>query len=121
VAWTSGSCSLACPTSSECPANSLCVTMEDGSAYCASACTAGTDCRGGYVCASAVGACLPDCRLGWSCGSTLVCGESGACVVPLAGDAGVAPDAAFATPDASMRGGDAGGRGPGPGPGGVWN
>jgi hypothetical protein len=32
------------------------------------------------VCATSVGACLPDCRLGWSCGDTLTCNsQTGAC------------------------------------------
>lgn len=121
VAWTSGSCSLECPTRTECPTSSTCVPLEDGSSYCASVCAADTDCRSGYVCAVAVGACLPDCRLGWSCGATLVCSASGECLDPLAGDAGVPSDAASGAADGQTRGSDAGGRGPGPGPGGVWN
>jgi hypothetical protein len=124
VAWTAGSCSLEC-TTAQCPANSTCVGLEDGSSYCVSNCTADMDCREGYVCSSLAAACLPDCRLGWPCGTTLACdGDSGACVASAPPDAGLASaDAALPVGDAQTpwRGTDAGGRGPGPGPGGVWS
>jgi hypothetical protein len=119
TSWVGGSCSQACSLTEGCPAGSVCVTFEDGRSYCALECVDRTACRDGYVCSSAVSACLPDCGLGWSCGSTLVCNTStGECVDPVVPDAGTVPiDATIGERDAgfSPGGPDAGGRGPGPG------
>jgi hypothetical protein len=74
------------------------------------------------VCSAAVGACLPDCRLGWSCGTTLLCdAATGTCLYPTLPDAGV-DGGVPASPDAGEDGAgvEAGMRpeGGGPGPGG---
>ena len=83
TAWAGGSCSQLCGALSPCPPGGVCVTFADGSAYCASSCSAGNPCRAGYVCSAEVAACLPDCRLGWSCGSALGCDDAtGSCVSP---------------------------------------
>jgi hypothetical protein len=80
--WSGGSCTLDC-TKASCPSGSTCVTYESGSAFCSASCTSASNCRSGYVCATSVGACLPDCRLGWSCGSTLTCNkDTGTCDPP---------------------------------------
>jgi hypothetical protein len=79
IAWSGGYCTAICDAAVPCPAPSQCVSYSDGSS-CAAACSADTDCRGGYVCSTAVGACLPDCRQGFSCGSALTCdAATGAC------------------------------------------
>lgn len=123
AAWTGGACSQTCATSSDCPDGAACVHFEDGSGYCAATCSEPAGCRPGYVCSLAVAACLPDCGLGWWCGTQLVCdAKTGACVAPTVEDAG-APDGATDATDSTdapsdtggWRGGDAGGRGPGPG------
>jgi hypothetical protein len=79
--WRGGYCSGDCEKQ-ECPSGT-CVRLGDGRYYCASSCTRTSDCRDGYACATASGACLPDCRLGWSCGSTIACNdETGICDLP---------------------------------------
>jgi hypothetical protein len=141
VAWSGGACSQYCSMSAACPAEATCVPMEDGTAYCVPSCASTADCRADYICDIDVFACLPDCRLGWSCGTRLVCDAvSGSCVLPSSSDAG-APDGGYTDagytdggrPDAGVsdtgwRGsGDSGGSGPGgndargggPGPGGM--
>jgi hypothetical protein len=78
AAWMDGYCSMEC-SQNDCP-EGTCVPFAGGEAYCATTCSAGGECRSGYVCATAVGACLPDCRSGWSCGDLLQCDEeTGTC------------------------------------------
>jgi hypothetical protein len=77
--WTGGYCTQSCDGGVACPAGSTCVLYADGSAYCGASCSPPGSCRAGYVCSTSVGACLPDCREGWSCGPTLVCQETGMC------------------------------------------
>jgi hypothetical protein len=78
--WEGGYCTQACSSSAPCPQGSSCVTYDDGTSYCASTCAASSDCRGGYVCSGSAKVCLPDCRQGWSCGTTLTCDSvSGSC------------------------------------------
>jgi hypothetical protein len=72
--WNGGYCSGDCANTS-CPQGS-CLTMADSNKYCVATCSADSNCRSGYVCAKAASACLPDCRKGWSCGSTLTCNSS---------------------------------------------
>jgi hypothetical protein len=72
--WTDGYCSGDCANSS-CP-EGRCLAMADNSGLCVSTCTTDSDCRMGYVCTQAVSACLPDCRKGWSCGTTLTCNSA---------------------------------------------
>lgn len=80
VAWTGGYCSGDC-SSAVCP-EGTCVAFSDGRSYCVSPCADNAQCRAGYICSAGVGACLPDCRLGWSCGPSLVCDSlTGACTV----------------------------------------
>jgi hypothetical protein len=80
--WSGGYCSADCANSS-CPQGN-CLVMANNYSYCAATCSADSNCRSGYVCAQAVSACLPDCRKGWSCGSTLTCNSSnGSCQLPV--------------------------------------
>jgi hypothetical protein len=80
-AWRGGYCSGLCETT-PCP-DAQCVAFADGHKYCTSECSDNGDCRSGYVCSKAVSACLPDCGLGWSCGSALSCDQgTGECVTP---------------------------------------
>ncbi|MBN1606228.1 MAG: hypothetical protein JW940_06320 [Polyangiaceae bacterium] len=72
--WTGGYCTQSCSGGASCPAGSMCVTFADGTAYCSASCTADT-CRPGYVCSGTLAVCLPDCRQGWSCGTTLTCDQ----------------------------------------------
>jgi hypothetical protein len=72
--WSDGYCSGNCANNA-CP-QGTCLAMADGNSYCLASCSSDADCRLGYVCAKAVAACLPDCRNGWSCGTTLVCNTS---------------------------------------------
>jgi hypothetical protein len=131
TAWAGGSCSQEC-VAAACPAGAVCVAMEDGSAYCVPSCGSTAECRVEYVCDPELFGCLPDCRLGWSCGTLLACDtNTGSCLSPVPTDAGV-PNVPDGGPeeqgDAGERGqGDAGGSGPGgddagrgPGPGGMW-
>jgi hypothetical protein len=74
--WSGGYCTQQCSTTTACPASATCITYADASSYCVHACATNSDCRGDYVCATTVGACLPDCRQGWSCGSSLTCNTS---------------------------------------------
>ena len=71
AAWSGGYCSGDC-ASTACP-QGLCLVLADGLSYCVAECASDGDCRQDYICSAGVGACLPDCRLGWSCGSSLVC------------------------------------------------
>jgi len=71
VAWAQGYCSGNC-SKVPCPGG-LCVEFTDGLSYCLSTCSTARDCRDGYVCSTAKGVCVPDCRFGWSCGSKLAC------------------------------------------------
>lgn len=128
--WTGGACTQDCTTVS-CPSGSACVPFEPTGAYCVASCGASVGCRSGYVCALDVQGCLPDCRLGWSCGTSLVCeAATGLCIPPSTGtpdaatDAGASPDAWPADPgqrpDATGGFGGRGGAG-GPGPAGpTW-
>jgi hypothetical protein len=80
--WPGGYCSGNCANGQPCPSAS-CQRFEDGRSYCVSLCGEEGDCRAGYVCSTAIWACLPDCRSGWFCGSTLVCNEkTGTCDPP---------------------------------------
>ena len=72
TAWSGGYCTALCSTSTPCPSGATCIAFADGSS-CATTCAASTGCRTGYVCSPGVGACLPDCRQGWSCGNALSC------------------------------------------------
>ena len=74
--WSGGYCTQQCSTTTACPSLATCITYDDGSSYCAASCSANSDCRTNYVCAISVGACLPDCRQGWSCGTRLTCNTS---------------------------------------------
>jgi hypothetical protein len=77
--WAAGYCSADCASDPSCPQGS-CLKMADSKSYCVAGCATDLDCRSGYVCAQAVLACLPDCRKGWSCGSTLTCNSAdGSC------------------------------------------
>jgi len=77
--WTDGLCAAPCGSTS-CGEDTDCIVL-DGTAWCLPSCTAGT-CRSGYVCSSDLALCLPDCRLGWSCGDAFVCdADSGECVI----------------------------------------
>jgi hypothetical protein len=79
--WQGGYCSGNCE-SNICPTGT-CLLLEDGNSYCLSICQKNEECRVGYVCATSVQACLPDCRLGWSCGSALTCNDkTGTCDPP---------------------------------------
>lgn len=127
--WTGGSCTQECTPTVPCPAGSVCIPFEPSGAYCVGACDSTMECRSGYVCALDVRGCLPDCRLGWSCGSSLLCDAmTGLCVPPSAGTPDAAPDAGMSHDARSddpgqrdaMGGGGRGGAG-GPGPGGpTW-
>jgi hypothetical protein len=70
--WTGGYCSGDCSSCSQ----GKCQALEDGKSYCLASCSSNTACRSGYLCAPAISVCLPDCRNGWSCGSTLTCNQS---------------------------------------------
>jgi len=74
-AWSGGYCTALCSATTPCPSSATCITYSDGSA-CAARCAANADCRAGYVCSPGVGACLPDCRQGFSCGSKLMCNST---------------------------------------------
>jgi hypothetical protein len=73
--WTGGYCTQSCADRASCPAGSTCVTFADGAAYCAASCSESVPCRQGYVCSGTIAACLPDCRQGWGCGTTLSCDQ----------------------------------------------
>lgn len=74
--WTGGTCTATCSGTS-CDGGT-CVALEKAS-YCLATCTAGSDCRSGYVCDTAVGACLPDCNAGFACGGDRTCQSDGTC------------------------------------------
>lgn len=76
--WKGGMCVAAC-VDGACPTGQSCVTL-GGTPLCLPVCAGG--CRDGYVCSPAAHACLPDCRLGWSCGDGLVCQDDGRCGLP---------------------------------------
>ena len=81
--WPLGYCTQTCAEAGACPTNSTCVSFEDGTSFCTATCTSSSDCRNDYVCATAVGGCLPDCRNGWSCGTRLTCNmTTGGCALP---------------------------------------
>ncbi len=82
IGWTGGMCLGACG-SDLCGVDTTCAVL-DGSAWCLPSCAA--PCRTGYVCDADYGACLPDCRLGWSCLVGFVCNaDSGVCETPTGG------------------------------------
>jgi hypothetical protein len=124
--WTGGSCTQQCSATVECPSGASCVPFESAGSYCVAWCEAVDGCRPGYVCATDVHGCLPDCSQGWSCGTALTCNDlTGLCVPPSANvpDAGAdasssrdlrPDDAAGGTSDA-MGDGKGGAGGPGPG------
>jgi hypothetical protein len=100
TAWTEGTCTQDC-ASATCPSGSTCFTFVDGDARCLTACSPWSACRQGYVCSWDARVCLPDCRLGWSCGSTMVCDSStGECENTVVPDAGVRTDTRPANLDA---------------------
>jgi hypothetical protein len=79
--WTEGYCTQACSSTLPCADGASCLTYADGTSYCVAACAASSDCRTGYICSATAKACLPDCRQGWSCGTSLSCdGGTGNCV-----------------------------------------
>lgn len=77
--WPDGMCTALCPES-ECGDGATCVDLA-GVEYCLPACDwrIPDACREGYVCVGLIGACLPDCRLGWDCGDSYMCLDSGIC------------------------------------------
>lgn len=79
--WTGGMCSLPCPTG-DCGEGGACLRLGDY-LLCVPECAEGA-CRDGYVCVEALGGCLPDCRLGWDCGTGYACGEDGRCALEMA-------------------------------------
>ncbi len=104
--WPGGYCTEECKTT--CDRGAACVEFEDSS-FCMSACGRQKDCRDGYVCNLLEGACLPDCRLGFDCGSSLYCSEVGICAeLSQGGDTDTGTDPAGLDPIG------------GPGPGGRW-
>jgi hypothetical protein len=111
VSWTGGTCSQACGASSACPSGSACVAFSDGSSLCVASCASDGECRAGYVCAEGVSGCLPDCRLGFSCGATLACDAgSGHCVAgtgPIGGKCTLSSDckSALCTPEQATAAG----------------
>ncbi len=127
--WTGGSCTQECTPTVPCPSGSVCIPFEPSGAYCVGACDSTAECRSGYVCALDVRGCLPDCRLGWSCGSSLLCDAmTGLCAPPSAGTPDAGPDAGMSrdarSDESGQRdamGGDGRGGAGGPGPGGpTW-
>lgn len=79
LAWRGGSCTRRCGRGHPCPDGGACVALADGQSLCATSCDEAADCRAGYVCSPAVGACLPDCRDGWSCGKRRCDAATGVC------------------------------------------
>jgi len=78
--WTDGYCTQDC-AEAECEGGATCLQM--GLEWlCLAGCSAHSDCRAGYLCQPVAGACLPDCRRGWSCGEEFVCGSEGFCTLP---------------------------------------
>ncbi len=75
--WHGGTCAVAC-SGGLCPEGGACVVL-DGAAWCVAACDAEAACREGYVCQPELGACLPDCTLGWDCGEGYLCDADGTC------------------------------------------
>ena len=76
--WVGGYCSGYC-SQTDCP-GAACVEFADGQSYCAAVCSQASECREGYVCSTTKGACLPNCGLGWSCGTELTCNvDTGEC------------------------------------------
>ncbi len=80
--WSNGYCSGNCADAA-CPEGD-CLALDDDRSYCLATCAADRDCRAGYVCAQAVSLCLPDCRKGWSCGTTLTCNATNGNCEPTA-------------------------------------
>jgi hypothetical protein len=76
--WSEGTCTAPCPDGA-CD-DGACLRVDEY-LLCVGACASGEPCREGYVCHARLGARVPDCRLGWSCGDALVCGEGGECEV----------------------------------------
>ncbi|HEY5956483.1 MAG TPA: hypothetical protein VIV60_08025 [Polyangiaceae bacterium] len=111
VQWKDGYCTQTCGTATSCDDSASCLTYADGSSYCVAKCSKASDCRDGYVCSEAAKACLPDCRKGWSCGSTLVCdAETGNCrgkTLPIGAACASNVDCAsgICTPSRSVDGG----------------
>lgn len=91
--WSDGYCTEECTAT--CHSGAKCVAFEDAS-YCMSPCIGPFDCRDGYVCNLLAGACIPDCRLGFDCGTSLHCTEVGVCV-DLSGDTDTDTDTAPST------------------------
>jgi len=109
--WAEGYCTAACTAAAPCANSATCITYADGSSFCAATCAADTDCRGGYVCSRTAKSCLPDCRQGFNCGTSLVCdASSGNCVgsmLPIGAGCSLNIDCAsgLCTPAASTSGG----------------
>jgi len=91
--WPDGYCTSSCLTSS-CPTASTCLEMDEP--RCLQDCAQHADCRPGYICQPVAAVCIPDCRRGWSCGTELVCGSDGFCVLPTGEPDGGLPDGGVA-------------------------
>lgn len=76
--WAGGACAAPCTV--ECASD--CVVF-DGQPWCLGSC-AQAPCRDGYVCDPDPQVCLPDCRLGWDCGTNFACGADGTCALATA-------------------------------------
>ena len=75
--WAGGYCVAPCFSDSECPDGAGCWPLLPGR-FCLDGCGGAADCRDGYVCDPDWDVCLPDCRLGWSCGAGR-CDPDGVC------------------------------------------
>lgn len=95
--WEGGLCTASCADTT--CSDGVCVALESTS-YCLGACTRTSDCRQGYVCDSLVGACLPDCQKGFSCGTKLACQTDGTCRTQVT----TPPDAASCASDGDCTG-----------------
>ncbi len=85
--WQDGACTQSC-LGSTCPGTSVCIAM-DSNSYCLGACKAAADCRIGYACDPLLGACVPNCTQGFSCGSKYICQTNGLCRTASSGGTGV--------------------------------
>jgi|GEM_PF-2405125 len=81
--WVGGVCSESC-ASEACGSGGACVRLGE-LLLCVPPCgDADVTCGEGLVCNGVLGACLPDCRLGWACNDGFVCEEdSGSCALEV--------------------------------------